>query len=121
MTQSKRGASLPLAIWLAVALMSPLAHAKAATCKIVIEGGGLQQPLEITDPKTLNLSNVWMGTFVDSDHDFVTEPPRGIGPYQVSFYVKFGENDIRRKYVLYYHPRSASQPGYIYLPDHGDT
>jgi len=121
MTQSKPGASFPLAVLLAVTLTSPLAQAKAPTCKIVIEGGSLHQPLEITDPKILDLSNVWMGRFIDSDHDPVTEPPRGIGPYEISFYVKFGENDIRKKYVLYYHPRSGSQPGYIYLPGRGDT
>jgi len=121
MSKSKRNASLPLAALFILTAIAPLAHAKAATCKIVIEGGSLQQPLEITDSQILDLSNVWMGKFIDSSRDPVPEPPRGIGPYQVSFYVRFGESDVRRKYVVYYHPRSASQPGYIYLPGHGDT
>ena len=116
---SNQNASFALAVLLALASIAPLAHAKSATCKIVIEGGSLSQPLEITDPQILNLSNVWMGTFFDVSHDPVPEAPRGIGPYQISFYVKWG-GEVQRKYVVYYHPR-LSDPGYIYLPGSGDT
>ena len=121
MTKSNRNASFPLAVLLMLAALTPIAQAKASTYKIVIEGGGLSQAIEITNPQILNLSNVWTGRFIDSKRDPVNEPPRGIGPYEISFYVKFGENDIRKKYVLYYHPRSASEQGYIYFPGRGDA
>jgi hypothetical protein len=120
MAISKWNLSFSMAALLALLALTPLAQAKAPTYKLVVEGGGLNQPLEITDQRLLDLSNVWTGIFVDSSRDPVPEAPRGVGPYEISFYVKFG-NDIRKKYVVYYHPRSSSQSGYIYLPGSGDT
>jgi hypothetical protein len=120
MAISKWNLSLSMAALFALVALPPLAQAKAPTYKLVIEGGGLTQPLEITDAKLLDLSNVWTGIFVDSSRDPVPEAPCGMGPYEISFYVKFGK-DIRKKYVVYYHPRSSSQSGYIYLPGSGDT
>ena len=120
MVISKWNLSFSMAALFALVTLPPLAQAKAPTYKLVVEGGGLERPLEITDRRILDLSNVWTGVFVDSSRDPVPEAPRGMGPYEISFYVKFGK-DIQRKYVVYYHPRSSSQPGYIYLPGSGDT
>jgi hypothetical protein len=39
----------------------------------------------------------------------------------VSFYIKIADNEVRKKYVLYYYPNPSTEPGYIYLPGKGET
>jgi hypothetical protein len=89
--------------------------AKAATTKIIISGTDLPAPLEVTDDQILNLSNVWSGQFLDNSHDHPQKPPERL-PYELSFYVKLSEDDVRLMYVAYYYPEPSSKQGQIYLP-----
>ena len=49
------------------------------------------------------------------------EPPRGLPRYEVSFYIKISDNEVAKKYVLYYGPSPATESGYIYLPGKGEA
>jgi hypothetical protein len=111
----------PFAFLLTFLGMPEAASAKARTVKIMISGGGLTSPIEVTDPRILDISNVWAGQFLDRSRGTATEPPRGLQRYEVSFYIKITENDVRKRYVLYYFPNPAAEPGYIYLPGKGET
>ena len=111
----KRLALLAVGIGLAAT-----AAAKQPLARIVVEGGGLTAPIAITDPRALQVGNVWFGQIVDLSKPTVAAPPRALGPYVVSFYVQ-NARDLRKVYALYYHPRAAGQPGYIYLPGEGDA
>jgi|SRR5271165_2435705 len=92
------------------------ASAKSPTVKIMISGGGLTSAIEVTDPRILDISNVWTGRILDRSRGTAKEPPRGLQRYEVSFYIKIADNEVRKKYVLYYYPNPATEPGYIYLP-----
>jgi len=101
-----------------VAIPRP-AWAKGATSKITISGGGLASEIEVTDPRILDISNAWFGRFIDGSKGAVKEPPRGLRTYEVWFYIKFSDNDVRRRYVVYYSPDPSTGQGYIYLPGKG--
>jgi hypothetical protein len=110
----------PVALLLMFFEMPEAASAKAPTVKIIISGGGLTSAIEVTDQQILDISNVWSGQFLDRSRGRAKEPPRGLQRYEVSFYVKW-DNEIRKKYVLYYYPGPSTEPGYIYLPGRGET
>lgn len=111
--------ALSLAFLLAL-LFSPQATlAKAETFKITISGGGLANPIEITDPRVLALSNVWSGHFLDVTRAPEDNPPKGLLAFEVSFFMKISENDIRKNYVVFYYPNSPGEQGYVYLPGKG--
>jgi len=95
------------------------AWAKGATSKITISGGGLTSEIEVTDPRILDISNVWYGKFLDRSKGAVKEPPRGLRTYEVWFYIKFSANDVRKRYVVYYSPDPSTGHGYVYLPGKG--
>jgi DNA-binding beta-propeller fold protein YncE len=95
------------------------AWAKAPTARITVAGGGLRSAVEITDPQLLAMSDVWLGQFLDGSRSPLNEGPRGLTSYEVSFYVKLAENDVRKMYVAYYYPNAGSEQGYIYLPGGG--
>jgi hypothetical protein len=103
------------------AVMPQSAAAKSPTAKITISGGTLANEIVVTDPQILDLSNVWFGKFLDPSKGAAKAPPSGLRRYEVSFYIKAADNDLKRKYVLYYYPKSATEPGYIYLPGKGET
>ena len=97
-----------------------LTPAKAATVKIIISGPGLPAPLEVIDEQILNLSNVWVGQFLDGSHGSPEKPPEGLKPYELSFYVKLRDEEVRMMYVAYYYPSPSMKQGYIYLPGKGE-
>jgi hypothetical protein len=101
--------------------MSGAASAKGPTVKIVISGGTLTGAIEVTDPRILSISNVWYGQFLDHSRGTAMEPQRGLQRYEVSFYIKTANNEVRKRYVVYYYPNSATEAGYIYLPGKGET
>jgi hypothetical protein len=101
----------PFAFLLIFLGMPEAALAKASTVKIMISGGGLTSAIEVTDPRILDISNVWGGQFLDRSRGPATEPPRGLQRYEVSFYIKITENDVRKRYVLYYCPNPAAEAG----------
>jgi hypothetical protein len=101
--------------------MSGVVSAKAPTVKIIISGGELTSSIELTDPRILDISNVWTGQFLDRSRGTAKEPPRGLRRYEVSFYIRVADNELKKKYVVYYYPTRATEPGYIYLPAKGET
>ncbi len=112
--------AVPLAALLALLAVPQPAPAKAPTVKIVVAGGGLAKAIEITDPRILELSDVWVGQFLDRSHGPAKEPARDLPRYEVSFYVKLNEGDVRKMYVVYYCPDPAAGQGTIYLPGKGE-
>ena len=111
----------PLAFVLTFLGMPEAGLAKAPTVKIMISGGGLKSAIEVTDARILDISNVWSGQFLDRSRGTAKEPPRGFQRYEVSFYIKIADNDVRKRYVLFYYLDPAGEPGYIYLPGKGET
>jgi hypothetical protein len=111
----------PLAFLLIFLLMPVGALAKGRTAKILIWGGALTSAIEVTDQRILDISNVWTGQFLDRSRGTAKEPPRGLQRYEVSFYIKIADNEVRKKYVMFYYPNPAAEAGYIYLPGKGET
>jgi hypothetical protein len=111
----------PIAVLLTVTLLCvpPLALAKAPTVEIVISGGGLSKEIEVTDPRVLAISDVWLGQFLDSSRGPLDKVRPGASAFELSFFVKIADNDIRKMYVAYYIPNSTPDQGYIYLPGKG--
>ena len=124
-----------LLIFLAVLplLISPLSFAKVPTSKIKIESADLKSSIEITDPQTLAKFDVWSGagtgwtgrptpestqTFIVDWSQSVSEPPKGLERYQVSFYAKMP--DERLIYVVFYEFDPLTQRGYVYFPGRGE-
>jgi hypothetical protein len=106
--------------FLLVLLGTPIAAwAKAPTTELTISGGGLGRVVEVTDPQLLAISNIFLGQFFDQSRKPLNEAPPGLKSYEVSFYVKVAENDVRKMYVAYYYPNVGSEQGFIYLPDRG--
>jgi len=95
-------------------------RAKALTVKIIISGGKLPEPIEITDKHALAASDIWIGSFLDTTRPPLEDPPGDIQRYEVVFYVKYRRDDIRKAYAVYYCPGRAAEPGLIYLPGKGD-
>ncbi len=109
--------------------------AKSETCKITIKGGDLKGPIEITDPNILASFNVWSGAgtsstisgvttqedrgfIIDWPRGIVTDRPKGLTRYQVSFYAKL--SDERLVYVVFYEYDPAKDQGYVYVPGKTD-
>jgi hypothetical protein len=112
---------LTLAFLLMFLGMAQATSAKAPTVKIIISGGALTRAIEVTDQRILDISNVWSGQFLDGDKETAKEAPRGLQRYEVSFYVAIADNEVRKRYVLYYYPNLTRKLGYIYLPGKGET
>jgi hypothetical protein len=111
----------PLAFLLIFLGMPEATLAKGRTVKIVISGGGLTSAIVVADSRILDISNVWIGQFLDRSRGIAKEPPRGLQRYEVSFYIKIADNNVWKRYVLYYDPNPATELGYIYLPGKGET
>jgi hypothetical protein len=113
--------------------------AKGTTTKIVITGGGLQHPIEISDSVTLQDFNVWAGpgTFmngveategfiVDWASGIVRERPGALRDFEVSFYVRhanrpFDAQTDQLAYVVSYAVDRVTGMGYVYLPGKADA
>src|SRR5476649_1292217 len=104
-------------IVLASAFLAVSLGAKGRTVKLVVSGGGLGQPIEITGKDVL-FANPWGDDFVHS-WKAIPEPPPGVRRYEVSFYEELGTRDVRMKYVVDYAP-SPHGRGAIHLPGRGD-
>jgi hypothetical protein len=109
--------------------------AKGKTARITIQGADLKSAIEITDPKILAKFNVWDGPgtfstqpgFNASAPSFVIDwsqgrmsPPKGLPPYEVSFYADFGDKEEKRVYVVSHEYDPSSRQGYVYLPGKGE-
>ena len=126
---------LTLALFISLLLIGPsLLLAKGKTIRIVVEGNELSKPLDITDPKILANFNVWTGPgtssnqpgfnpnapsfIVDWSQGPVTEMPKGLQKYRISFYVN-SQNE-RLAYVVFYVYDPSTKHGYVYLPGGSD-
>lgn len=124
-----------LPIVLLVLANPALLFAKGDTVKITIQGADLKTPIQITDRKVLAKIQVWTGLGTSSSQpgfdpkspSFVidwsqgptAEPPKGLPPYEVSFYA--GTPNERLVYVVSYVFDPATGNGYVYLPGRNDS
>ena len=102
--------------------------AKGPTLKIIIRGGDLKAPIEIRDSAVLASFPVWAGPgtspnemnafIIDWSRGPVTERPKELPRYEISFYAKHPEE--RLVYVVFYEYDPATQRGYVYLPGRTD-
>jgi hypothetical protein len=117
--------------------------AKGTTSRVIISGGNLPTPVEITDANVLRQFQIWAGPgtsscvrgdcvegtegfFIDWLAGPVTDRPSGLKRYEVSFYViddRFPGQRAREQlaYVVSYEYDSAGSDGYVYLPGRSDS
>ena len=104
---------LPALLIVPILLAIPqAASAKPPKVKLTIVGGSLTKAIEITDPQILELT---------CTHLLAKQPPAGLHGYEVSFYFKVANDEIRRMAVVYYYPNPLSEQGYIYSPGEGES
>ncbi|MGC4084452.1 MAG: hypothetical protein QM736_20635 [Vicinamibacterales bacterium] len=129
----KRGIATALCL-LVILSATALVSAKGATTKITIAGGGLQKPIEISNPDVLKQFNVWSGpgTFVndvegtegfiiDWTSGVVSNRPNRLRTFELSFYVKEPRAQIAQlAYVVSYAVDPVTGDGYVYLPGPSD-
>ena len=103
---------------LACALLTVSVGAKGKTVKLVVSGGGLRQPIEISG-KDVVFANPWGDEFV---HPWtaMAEPPQALWRFEVSFYEELGPGNVQMKYVVDYAPDPPGR-GAIFLPGRGDA
>jgi hypothetical protein len=102
--------------------------AKGKTVKVVVAGGDLAKPVEITDPNTLADFQVWSGPgtssnqaqafIVDWSRGAIKELPSGLTQYEVSFYVD--EPEERIAYIVLYAFDPTTRRGYVHIPGNRD-
>jgi hypothetical protein len=91
--------------------------AKGTTVKLVISGGHLDSPVDITG-KDVVFANPWGDGFV-ADWKSIPPPPTTSPRYEVSFYEELGPRNVKMMYIVEY-SRDVHGRGAIYLPGHGD-
>jgi len=118
-----------LAVLLSISLLvlAPVLLGKGKTLKVVIAGGNLAKPVEISDPKTLADFQVWAGPgtssnqgqafIVDWSSGPIKELPEGLSRYEISFYV---DGLDRVAYVVLYAFDHSIGHGYVYIPGKSD-
>ena len=122
-----------VAVTLLTVFITPASlSAKGDIVKIKITGGALATPIEITDP-SIRSFEVWAGPgvhvndreqtegfIIDWSSGPLQERPKGLRPYEVSFYEKGRLPEERLVYVVEYAYDPSSEQGYVYLPGKGD-
>lgn len=108
----------------ALAALVPFANAKGSPNLILLSGGRLAHPLEVTDRSTLNAFSPWGGQFAAWSLGAVTAPCSGRS-YDVLFYMKWAQRrspydrgDLKMIYGTRYCQEAHS--GYVYLPGRGE-
>src|SRR5208337_113587 len=104
--------------------IAPLAYSKGSPELIVISGGGLPQPIEITDPAQLKAFDPWMGQFADWQEKPLADAPCFRRSFEVLFYKTWpgresslDRGDLKMIYATRY--CSTGTAGYVYLPGPG--
>jgi len=90
------------------------ALAKAPTTRIVVDGGGLKQPVEILAPQILQRSNVWFGAMLDQSTPALSNAPAGGPRFRLQFFANFGRGE-RKVYTMLYQPNPQGA-GFLFLP-----
>src|SRR5919109_974404 len=116
----KRILSLPLLIILTSLILVSLVSAKGSPDKITIWGPPLAEPIQITNPETLNGFDPWNGQFLDERLGTIAEEPRVQDIYNVVFYLRNNNGEIHIFYVFQYSPNPSGEQGFIYLPGEGE-
>jgi hypothetical protein len=104
----------------------PFAYGKGPVDLILVWGGGLSQPIEITDSATLNAFNPWIGQFADWKQKPLADAPCYRRSFEVMFYLKWPERDSspldRSDLKMIYATRYCwtGEAGYVYLPGPGE-
>ena len=95
-------------------LVAAAALAKAPTTKIVVDGGGLKQSVEIVSPRVLEVSNVWFGHMFDETKPALATAPADATRFRLRFFANFGRGE-ENVYTLIYEPNPRGA-GYLFLP-----
>src|SRR5436309_2277838 len=118
---------LLLVVFLALSMGNSLVDAKGSPDLIVIRGGGLAKPIEITDREVLKKFDPWLGQFIDWKSGIISEPASTTRCFDVSFFrrwpsrhSKYDRGDLKLIYGLKYCPSARSEAGEIYLPGRGE-
>jgi hypothetical protein len=98
------------------------AYGKGPVDLILVSGGGLNQPIEISDPASLNAFNPWTGQFADWKAKALVDAPCYRRSFEVLFYMKWPERrssaldrgDLKMIYATRY--CWTGEAGYVYLP-----
>jgi hypothetical protein len=111
---------------LLVLALTPLAFSKGSPELIVISGGGLAQPVEITDQSLLKAFDPWTGQFADWQEKPLADAPCFRRSFKVQFYMRWPgrESSLDRDNLqMIYATRycSTGTSGYIYLPGPGES
>jgi hypothetical protein len=77
-----------LSTWLWTVAAVPFAYGKGPVDLILVSGGGLNQPIEITDSASLNAFNPWIGQFADWKAKPLVDAPCYRRSFEVMFYLK---------------------------------
>jgi hypothetical protein len=103
----------------------PLAYSKGSPELILVSGGGLAQPLEITDPSLLKAFDPWSGQFAEWQENPLIDAPCFRRSFEVLFYMKWpgresslDRGDLKMIYATRY--CSTGSAGYVYLPGPGE-
>jgi hypothetical protein len=101
------------------------AYGKSPADLILISGGGLNQPIEISDPASLNAFDPWIGQFADWKAKPLVDAPCYRRSFEVLFYMKWPERsspldrgDLKMIYATRY--GWTGEAGYVYLPGPGE-
>lgn len=102
------------------------AYGKGPVDLILISGGGLNQPIEITDPASLHAFNPWIGQFADWQAKPLVDAPCYRQSFEVLFYMKWPQRvssaldrgDLKMIYATRY--CWSGEAGYVYLPGPGE-
>jgi hypothetical protein len=104
---------------------APLADSKGSPALILISGGGLAQPIEVTDPALLKAFDPWMGQFADWQEKPLVDAPCFRRSFEVLFYMKWpgrksslDRGDLQMIYATRY--CSTGLAGYVYVPGPGE-
>ena len=82
--------------------MTSVLSGKAETVRVTISRGGLTNTIQITNANVLEESQAWGGKFLDPSRPPLTQAPNVDNPYEVTFYSKFHDNDIRKTRVVFW-------------------
>ena len=107
--------------FLSLLACAPLAYSKGPVDLILVSGGGLTEPIQITDAVALKAFDPWMGQFADWSQRPLVDAPCFRRSVEVMFYMKWpGRKSSldRGKLKMIYATRycSTGLTGYVYLP-----
>lgn len=116
-TRTRTRSLIALAVTIALGA-SPHAAGIKETAKITISSPVLAQPIEITDPRVLDLSNVFAGAFIGEQ---VTQPDLAGPHYTIVFDIQTREGVKAAAYVVVYSKNRSTGERFICLPGPGDA